>query len=315
MVLSGRKLLVIALILVLSGCSTIGEFGAGLVEKGKGLGKTLKGEETVPPPETCENLTEPDFWKQDGHEFGYTRPKNVQLTVHHQPPRDLSKYQTVAFTKLGGNYGDAFSAALKEKILKDGKLKVVDRTQLAKNLAELGLTQTELFAPENRAKLGKLLPGALMVDGKIDATYKEKTSRGPGLCLTRGYYGHYQQARWYKCTSYFRTGTVKVSGEISVFDVETGENLSVKRLSARKEAKTDNKEGNPDPIDGEQLKEEALARVVQNMAKVVVPTKVVSNVILYETPGMPQLQRVISEVEADELESAKKMMADRKSVV
>ena len=91
--------------------------------------------------------------------------QEVKLLVSHPAEVDLSKYKTVAFAKIDGDYGNSFATAPKERKVQNGNLTVMDRTQLDKVLTELQMTQEDLFDAKKRKQLGLLLPAAVLFEG------------------------------------------------------------------------------------------------------------------------------------------------------
>ncbi len=253
---------------------------------------------------SCDDLRGKDPWGPSCSLLD--RPTPIEISVTHPAEIDLTTYKSVAFTQLEGNFGEEFSTALKEKIVKGGNLSVVDRSQLDTILNEQGLTQKDIFESKARAKLGKLLPATVLVVGKVNKVYSEATSSQQATCTTTTVKG---KIKTRPCTKNFRTGNANITGDISIIRVETGEQIQVKHLAAKMEKKTESTQGEPDPINENDLHEKNLKSIVHDMAKAIISTQENHRVILYEDGDLPGLKRGILEAQAGSLEETKKIFA------
>src|SRR5688572_2016334 len=109
----------------------------------------------------------------------------VPVTVTRAPEVNLTRFKQIAVARVDGpsGYYDEYyknaaadiDGRLKQALTENGSFQVVDRKHLDSVLAELKLSGSDLADPDSRAKLGKLLTGAVLVFGKIsESTYSEQ---------------------------------------------------------------------------------------------------------------------------------------------
>ncbi len=253
------------------------------------------------PPPTCENLTKKDPWGNTYPIYlSCSTPTKVPVLASHPAEIDLTKYERVAFTNIGGNYGEAFSAAFKEQMVKNGKIKIMDRAQLDKIKEEMGLTDSDLFDASKRAKLGKLLPATALVIGQVNKDdYQEATTESsecsPGVNLTKKKI----------CSKTVRTGIAHIQGEISIAEVESGALIQVKRLSSTAEKKTESTSGTPGLINKNGLYEQSLNSIVDDMVRAILPWEENLTAIFYADSDLPVLARGILEAQSGGLQETK----------
>lgn len=223
--------------------------------------------------------------------------QEVKLLVSHPAEVDLSKYKTVAFAKIDGDYGNSFATALKERMVQNGNLTVMDRTELDKVLAELQMTQDDLFDTEKREQVGKILPATALVLGKVEHKFASESRQKNATC------GSGKKA--YPCMQTYQVGTADMIADISIVRVETGQTIQVKHLSATSEETTDTILSTKKGINERALHEKNLNQLVSGMQMAILPYKSEQSVIFYLDGDLPQLERAIPDTEAGELQKAK----------
>ncbi|GJL65520.1 MAG: hypothetical protein NPIRA05_04910 [Nitrospirales bacterium] len=216
---------------------------------------------------------------------------------------DVTGYKNIAFAEIGGNAGADFSAALMEQMVKNQDINIVDRTQLAGLLAEMQITQEDLFDPTNRAALGRLLPGALLVIGKVDYDYKEDIDHAVDSCLDA-------VAGMKPCTKSTRTGTASVRGQIHFTETETGRQVQVKRISASETDSTDTTLGSPPQLNRPSLNDKTVRKAADVVIRSIIPTKRDRTLFFFVHSAVKKLDRGIAEAKAGKLAKAKKYFAE-----
>ena len=210
--------------------------------------------------------------------------EEVDLKVQHTPEVDLHTYQTIAFTTIEGDYGNAFSSAYKEQVQNNSHLKVLDRTQFKKLMKERDISQQELFKPEMRVKRGLMLPGGLLVTGNIESSYHESEPNNPQKIPCP-----YDSKKL--CTLNTRSGTAIMKGTISIIDVETGQQIKDKRLYHKTEkSNTSLNQAVPEPIAQETLHETNLQTIVYDMTIVTVPWNETRKVVFFADSDLRKLE-------------------------
>ena len=287
-------LILAGLLLVLTGCVT---------------GKSNKGRSQIVDPikARCENDQKQVFtvyldmtadWacKTTGM---CAHAERVEIVVPHPAEINLTKYKTVAFTEIGGNYGESFAAAVKSQMIGKDNLTVMDRTQLNKILQELGMTQEDLFDSEKRAQLGRLLPAAALVMGKVEGDYRKEKRTKRETCYTAKIP--------YPCTKEFDVGVANMTADISVVEVDTSATIQVKHLTATTGDDTDKIFNLGKMLNPTEMHEKNLQEIVSDMTKAVVPYSTKEEVIFYVDKDIPTLERGIVDAEAGDLEKAKEV--------
>lgn len=225
--------------------------------------------------------------------------EKVDIIVPHPADINLTKYKTVAFAKIGGNYGDSFASAVKSQMVGKDNLTVMDRTQLDKILQELGMTQEDLFDADKRGKLGKLLPTAALVMGNVNGDYKTEKRTKRETC--------YAGKVPYPCTKEFDVGVANMIADVSFVEVETSATIQVKHLTATSGDDTDKIFTLTAMLNPTELHEKNLELIVSEMTKAVVPYSTKEEVFFYADQDLPTLERGIVDAEAGDLEKAKEV--------
>lgn len=218
---------------------------------------------------------------------------------------DVTKYQNIAFGEIGGNAGADFSAAIMEQMVKNKTINVIDRTQMAAHLMELGVAQEDLFDQANQLKLGKLLPGTVLVVGEVNYDYKESTNRSYKNCVNP-----ITGRRNYTCAKTKRTGQASVRGRLHFTETETGRQIQVKRLSTSFGDSSTTGWGTPDQLNAADLQDLAIDRAAEELIHSIVPWQEERHVIFYKDGDVPKLERGIAEAQAGRLDKAKKYFLD-----
>jgi tetratricopeptide (TPR) repeat protein len=229
--------------------------------------------------------------------------EKVELKVRHAPEINLSKYQTVAFSKFEGDFGDAFSASYREQVQRDSHLKVFDRTQLLNLIKDQKISESDLLNPEVRKILENLLPAGLLVTGKIETNFEESplvTETFPCLLDKKK-----------TCMKTTRTGVATMKGVVSIIDVETGHQLKDKRLFYKsKEENVSHTSKPPEQIDQQTVQEINLQMLVKQMATASIPTTENRKVVFYKDSDLRQLDVGILMAKGGRLDEAEKNFSE-----
>jgi tetratricopeptide (TPR) repeat protein len=222
----------------------------------------------------------------------------------------MSKYKQIAIGDIRGKHGRDFSSEVKNKLVESERFKVIDRSRMDAILKELNLSQSDLTESKNRAKLGKLLSASALITGYLDGKYKEDRSSKKGTCYE--YLGNGEK-REYSCTTYYREGTYSTTystnGSIDVVDVETGEILRSKALSAAYVSKTSATDATPASIDKDSLYTSCLQDNVGTFIKSIAPWEETVQVPFKKDGDIPALERGINQAKMGEMEEAIKIFA------
>lgn len=218
---------------------------------------------------------------------------------------DLTRYKNIAFADIKGNAGADFSAAVMEEMVKNRDIRVLDRTQLAAHLKELGIAQEDLFDQTKQMKLGKMLPGTVLVLGEVSYEYKESQDRSMNNCgtdpRTRGLLD---------CHKSTRTGQALVKGRLHFTETETGRQIQVKRLSTSFGDSSSVQWGSAAQLNAAELQDLAIKKAADEVVYSIVPTPKERHVIFYKASDVPRLARGIAEAQAGKLENAKKIFSE-----
>ncbi|WP_447968120.1 CsgG/HfaB family protein [Nitrospira sp. M1] len=217
---------------------------------------------------------------------------------------DITGYKNIAFAEIEGNAGADFSSALMEQMVKNKALHVVDRTQLTSLLSEIEIEQEDLFDSSSRAKLGKLLPGTILVIGEVNYDYKEHVDDAIDNCVDPS------TQSMKRCTKSTRTGSAAVRGQIHFTETETGRQIQVKRISTSATASTEVITGSPPQISLVELNDQAVTKAADDVIRSIIPTKQDRTLLFYVHSDVKKLDRGIREAKAGKLENAKKFFAE-----
>jgi len=217
---------------------------------------------------------------------------------------DLTKYKNIAFADIKGNAGADFSAGIMEEMVKNKNINVVDRTQLAGHLKELGIAQEDLFDQSNQLKLGKMLPGTVLVVGEVNYEYKENQDSSYNNC------GADRFGRPLNCHQTTRTGQALVKGRLHFTETETGRQIQVKRLSTSFGDSSSVQWGSAAQLNAAELQDLAIKKAAEEVVRSIIPTPKERNVIFYKASDVPRIERGIAEARAGKLENAKKIFSE-----
>ncbi len=230
----------------------------------------------------------------------------VPVTMMHPAEINMSPYKQIAIGEIRGDHGRDFSNGIKNRLVESGNFKVVDRSKMNQIMRELNLSQSDLTASGNRAKLGKMLSASALVSGYLDGKYKEDRSSKKGTCTEVLGDG---SKRKYSCTTYYLKGTYSTNGSIDVVDVETGEILRSKPLGAAYVSSTSATDARPTAIDKDSLYTKCLSDNVEIFLKSIVPWDERVMVPFEKDGDIPELERGINQAKMGEMEEAIKIFA------
>ncbi|WP_447962502.1 hypothetical protein [Nitrospira sp. Ecomares 2.1] len=218
---------------------------------------------------------------------------------------DLTQYKNIAFADIKGNAGADFSAAIMEEMVKNKDIRVIDRTQLAAHLKELGIAQEDLFDQTKQMKLGAMLPGTVLVLGEVNYQYKESQDRSVDTCGIDPRTG-----RPLNCPKSTRTGQALVNGRLHFTETETGRQIQVKRLSTSFGDSSSVQWGSAAQLNPAELQDLAIKKAAEEVIYSIVPTAKERNVIFYKASDVPRIERGIAEARAGKLENAKNIFSE-----
>ncbi len=230
----------------------------------------------------------------------------VPINMTHPAEINMSPYKQIAIGEIRGNHGRDFSSEIKNRLVESGNFKVVDRSKMNQIMKELNLSQSDLTASGNRAKLGKMLSASALVTGYLDGKYKEDRSSKKGTCTEILGDG---SKRKYSCTTYYLKGTYSTNGSIDVVDVETGEILRSKPLGAAYVSSSSATNEKPAPIDRDSLYTKCLSDNVAIFLKSIVPWDERVMVPFETDSDIPELERGINQAKMGEMQEAIKIFA------
>lgn len=223
----------------------------------------------------------------------------VPIKVTHPAEINMAQYKQIAISDVRGNMGQAFSDGLKNRLIESGRFKVVNRKRMNQIMKELKLSQSDLADSGNTIKLGKLMCASALIAGHTEGNYKETTSRKQGKC--------YKDKKEYTCTTYYRKGIFSTSGSIDVIDVQTGEIIRSKVLSAVHNKSTSATDAAPPSIDKGSLASAALSENLQTFMKAITPWNEMVSVPFKSDTNIPDLEHGIHLAKIGELNEAVKI--------
>lgn len=236
---------------------------------------------------------------------GATCSSEVAKILVTQPAEiDMAKYKNIAFTEIGGNAGAGFSAAIMERLSKNKSINVINRTQLPALLQESQIVEEDLFDPSKRIRLGKLLPGTVLVAGKVDYHYKESVDSSYDNCASNQMRGVNLD-----CHQSKRSGQGEVSVLLHFVETETGMQIGVKRFSTSFGDSSSTKWEPPNQLKHQELQDAAIEHAAEELIHSLVPRQEERHVIFYKNRNFPKLERGIAEAKAGKLEIAKRIFA------
>jgi len=220
----------------------------------------------------------------------------VQLT--RAPEIDLTQYQQVALAKLDGLAAEDIGARLEKALAEKGGFKVVD------------LSGSDLTDPEAKRKLGKRLPGAVLIYGKVaESSYhedvtSERCDARPKVVIS-GSLDELHELFRPRRFCYTRTAKAVTRVSFEVMDVQTGELLQSKTYAHGLQASDHRSDGPPPALDRGALENATRAAVVEKFLRSIAPHKI-TIVAPFQTDGaLPQLERVAQHAKKGDWDEAR----------
>lgn len=216
-----------------------------------------------------------------------------EIMVPRQKPAEINLrgIKRVAITGIEGSGGKELEGQILEQLQGSNRFELVERAQLDKVKAELGLGSSVEFR-EGDTAIGKLLPAAAIIWGHVDRADFDQTNTSKAETCTRSVkQGKKKVSQSYPCKKNERTGKVSIAVQLRVFDTNTARILAAKTLNSQEEqheAKTD--EDVP-PIDGEALKEHCRHTIAEDFVKVIAPHVVQEKVKLTDDSSLPDIKQ------------------------
>lgn len=227
----------------------------------------------------------------------------VPMIVTHPAEVNMSKYKQIAIGEIDGNMGRAFGSGLRSRLTEEKHFEVVDRRYAKQIMAELSLSQSDLSDSKSNVKLGKLMSASALISGYAEGEYNEELTSSESTCGNK-------KDGYYACTYYYRTGTYSTSGTIDVIDVETGEILGSKELSAAYESTKSARDKRPAAINKRSLKSSALSKNINVFLKVITPWLERVYAPFIKDGDIPELERGINQAKLGDLDKAIKTFAN-----
>jgi len=211
----------------------------------------------------------------------------VPITVTHPAEINMKGYEQIAIAEISGNLGDDFADNLKHRLVESGRFKVVDRNKMNTILKELKLSQSDLMNPKKRAKLGRLMNASALITGRTDGKYREDVSS------EKKYYKD-KDGNTYQSTIYTRKGIYSTTGGIDVIDVQTGELIRSKSLSASRIGMKSGSNAKPEMIDKEGMMASAVYENVSDIIKAITPWDETIDAEFRKVKDIPALEQGIN---------------------
>ena len=164
-------------------------------------------------------------------------------------------------------------------------------------LKELKLSQTDLMDPKKRAKLGKLMNASALVTGRTDGKYREDVSSERKAWVDKN-----GNTRTY--TQYTRTGIYSTTGGIDIIDVQTGELIRSKSLSASRKSQKSQAEAKPEMIDKESLRASAVNENVGYITRAITPWTETIDARFTKVKKIPALEMGINSARLGKMDKA-----------
>lgn len=223
-----------------------------------------------------------------GFAAGCAHTIGIPVQVLRPAEINMNRYKQIAVGGIQGSHGAEMTGLVQQRLVDSNRFTVVDRQNLERVLREQGLASSDLADPRAAVKLGKLLPSAALVFGRVDENYSENVSSSEGTCTSST--GKTKR----KCYTNTRVGKAVVRGTFTVTDVETGAVLRTKVIPCELGASTEALDKQPAAIDAQALLSECREGVAQEFLKSIVPYRETVYAPFQEDSDLPQIQQGIN---------------------
>jgi hypothetical protein len=214
----------------------------------------------------------------------------TSITVTRLAPAEvnLAGVKRIAITKIEGPDGETFATMVSQRILDSKRYELVERGEMDKITAEHRGALDAAFEQNQGVEIGKLLPAAALVAGKVNEVKAEDRVNSKNDTCTR--YDSGKLVR-YSCTRYTRTVKARFVTNVRVFDTNTSKVLVTRRLVAERKKETTSTDGDPDNVDGDALLDQCRNEVADQFFKMIAPHPVQEHVALEEDGALPELKQ------------------------
>jgi len=214
----------------------------------------------------------------------------TSITVTRLAPAEvnLAGIKRIAITKIEGPDGESFATMVSQRILDSKRYEVVERAEMDKIAAEHRGALDAAFEQNQGVEIGKLLPAAALVAGKVNEAKADDRVNSRSDTCTRYEAGKLVR---YPCTRYTRTAKARFVTNVRVFDTNTSKVLVTRRLVAERKKETTSTDGDPDNVDTDALLDQCRNEVADAFFKMIAPHPVQERVALQEDGALPELKQ------------------------
>jgi len=213
----------------------------------------------------------------------------IMVTRERPAEINLRGVKRIAVMAINGSGGTEIQGLLSEQLATSNRFDVLERAQLEKILAEHQLS-ARAEMQEGDLAIGKVLPASALVGGTIDRSeYNQNKTSTRTTCSRAVKVGRKFVSQNYPCTENKLEGKAIVSVQLRVFDTSSARILAARTLKDEQAATTNATDGEPEPIDGNELKQKAYRNISENFLKIVAPYKVSEKVKLVDHGDLPEV--------------------------
>lgn len=229
---------------------------------------------------------------------------NLHVPLRRPAEIDISRFKQVGVEHFRGPDGDEIATMVQQGLVESGRVDVVDRRRLSSIMSELRLSASDLADPEKAARLGRQLPASALIFGHVrQADYQENMERNVRTVKDN-------QGRNRRQTDYVRRGTANVRISFQVDDVETGrvvKSKTVERTASQTSRATNNI---PPPINSGTMLARLKREAVNEFIQALVPYTIHERARFYKDGKLPELERAILHVRAQNWDRAMEVLND-----
>ncbi|HEX7597838.1 MAG TPA: CsgG/HfaB family protein, partial [Polyangia bacterium] len=161
----------------------------------------------------------------------------TSITVTRLAPAEVNLVgvKRIAITRIDGHAGESFATMVNQRILDSKRYEVVERSEMDKITAEHRGALDAAFEQNQGVEIGKLLPAAALVAGRVDESkVDDKVNSKYDTCTK------YQSGKMvrYPCTRSTRSVKARFVTNVRIFDTNTSKLLVSRRLLAERKKET-----------------------------------------------------------------------------
>lgn len=210
----------------------------------------------------------------------------VPVLVTHPSEQDMAKYSQVIIGDISGTMADEFAAGLKQALVAADDFRVIDRSHVATMFGDLRLSRAAMRDPVLRQKLEKMMDGSALLTGHMDVRYRTHLTFTDGH-VDSGRRDAKKRAVMRPCKVYTETAEVTATGSIDVVDVETGEIIRSRALSASTQDSRQGIDARPAPMDPQPLIDAVINANVDTVLKAIASWEETVYLSYARIPDMP----------------------------